>query len=86
MSTLKILHAADLHLDSPFEGLPAGKASVRRSEQRVSSLAKASCEKNKRCLVCLILSANVIFIVSLAINTHDYSLILASIRRLVNKY
>ena len=34
MSTLKILHAADLHLDSPFEGLPAGKASVRRSEQR----------------------------------------------------
>ena len=34
MSTLKILHAADLHLDSPFEGLPAGKASIRRSEQR----------------------------------------------------
>ncbi len=34
MSTLKILHAADLHLDSPFEGLPAGKASIRRGEQR----------------------------------------------------
>lgn len=34
MSTIKILHAADLHLDSPFEGLPAGKASVRRGEQR----------------------------------------------------
>ena len=34
MSTLKIIHAADLHLDSPFEGLPSGKASVRRSEQR----------------------------------------------------
>ena len=31
---LKILHAADLHLDSPFEGLPAGKAAVRRGEQR----------------------------------------------------
>ena len=34
MSTLKIIHAADLHLDSPFEGLPSGKASVRRGEQR----------------------------------------------------
>ena len=34
MSTLRFLHAADLHLDSPFEGLPAGKAAVRRSEQR----------------------------------------------------
>ena len=34
MTTLKILHAADLHLDSPFEGLPAGKAAVRRQEQR----------------------------------------------------
>lgn len=34
MSKIKILHAADLHLDSPFEGLPAGKAAVRRGEQR----------------------------------------------------
>ena len=34
MSTIRFLHAADLHLDSPFEGLPAGKASVRRGEQR----------------------------------------------------
>lgn len=34
MSKIKILHSADLHLDSPFEGLPAGKASIRRSEQR----------------------------------------------------
>ena len=25
MRELKILHTADLHLDSPFEGLPAGK-------------------------------------------------------------
>ncbi len=31
---LKILHTADLHLDSPFEGLSAGKAGMRRSEQR----------------------------------------------------
>lgn len=34
MSELKILHAADLHLDSPFEGLGAGKAAQRRQEQR----------------------------------------------------
>lgn len=34
MSALKILHAADLHLDSPFEGLSANKAALRRAEQR----------------------------------------------------
>lgn len=34
MSKLKILHAADLHLDSPFEGLSEGKAAQRRQEQR----------------------------------------------------
>ena len=34
MRKLTILHAADLHLDSPFEGLPAGKAAIRREEQR----------------------------------------------------
>ena len=34
MRTLKILHAADLHLDSAFEGLSSGKASIRRAEQR----------------------------------------------------
>ena len=31
---LKILHAADLHLDSAFEALSAGKAAIRRAEQR----------------------------------------------------
>ena len=42
MKKLKILHAADLHLDSPFEGLPAGKAAIRRQEQRLllSNLAE----------------------------------------------
>lgn len=35
MSALRFLHAADLHLDSPFEALRAGKAAVRRSEQRL---------------------------------------------------
>lgn len=34
MSRLKILHAADLHLDSPFEGLSESKAAQRRQEQR----------------------------------------------------
>ena len=31
---MKILHAADLHLDSPFRSLPRDKAVLRRSEQR----------------------------------------------------
>ena len=31
---IRILHAADLHLDSPFEGLPEEKAALRRAEQR----------------------------------------------------
>jgi len=34
MSKLKILHSGDLHLDSPFEALSAGKAAIRRKEQR----------------------------------------------------
>ncbi|MBR1456248.1 MAG: DNA repair exonuclease [Oscillospiraceae bacterium] len=41
MSTIRILHAADLHLDSPFEGLPAGKAAARRKEQRALLTALA---------------------------------------------
>lgn len=42
LKELKILHAADLHLDSPFEALPAGKAAQRRAEQRelLSALAE----------------------------------------------
>ncbi|MDD4714936.1 MAG: DNA repair exonuclease [Oscillospiraceae bacterium] len=31
---ISFLHAADLHLDSPFSGLPPEKAAQRRSEQR----------------------------------------------------
>ena len=34
MNSVRFLHAADLHLDSPFEALGASKAAVRRSEQR----------------------------------------------------
>ncbi|NLA85828.1 MAG: DNA repair exonuclease, partial [Clostridiales bacterium] len=32
--SVKILHAADFHLDSPFEALPEELAAVRRREQR----------------------------------------------------
>ena len=34
MNKIRILHTADLHLDSPFEALPGNKAAVRRAEQR----------------------------------------------------
>ena len=42
MRTIKLIHAADLHLDSPFEALSASKAAARREEQRVllSSLSE----------------------------------------------
>ena len=47
MSKIKILHSADLHLDSPFEGLPEGKAATRRGEQRrlLSRLADVAAEE-----------------------------------------
>lgn len=43
--TLRIIHAADLHLDSPFEALGEEKAALRRKEQRellsrISSLVR----------------------------------------------
>ena len=31
---MRVLHAADLHLDSPFRGLGAGKGRQRRQESR----------------------------------------------------
>ena len=34
MAGIKILHTADLHLDSPFDALPEEKAAQRRAEQR----------------------------------------------------
>ena len=47
MKKLKILHAADLHLDSPFEALGAGKAALRREEQRelLSRLAELAAQE-----------------------------------------
>ena len=31
---MKIIHCADLHLDSPFDSLPENKAAVMRNEMR----------------------------------------------------
>ncbi len=47
MRSIKILHAADFHLDSPFEGLSAAKAAIRRGEQRdlLSSLVKLASDE-----------------------------------------
>ena len=42
MSVLTILHAADLHLDSPFEALPAAKSRIRRGGQRELLMRLAS--------------------------------------------
>ena len=33
--SVRILHAADLHLDSPFEALTLAQAAQRRREQRM---------------------------------------------------
>ena len=46
MNSIRILHAADLHLDSAFEALPGALAAQRRREQRqllraLPALAKA---------------------------------------------
>ena len=38
MSKIKILHSADLHLDSPFQGLTAGKAAIPTSARAETAL------------------------------------------------
>lgn len=44
---IKFLHAADLHLDSPFAGLSPGQAGARRQEQRrLLTLLSEQCRKN----------------------------------------
>ncbi len=48
MSTLKILHAADFHLDTPFEGLPEEKTKLRRTEQRMLLSSLAELARNER--------------------------------------
>ena len=42
---MKILHAADLHLDSPFGGLPPERARERRRESRELADRLAELEK-----------------------------------------
>lgn len=66
MSKIKIIHSADLHLDSPFEGLPVGKAAMRRSEQRelLGALARLVSEEKADLLLLsgdLLDSANTYF-------------------------
>lgn len=51
---IKFLHAADLHLDSPFDALPDALAAQRRSEQRGLLLRLAElCESEKPDIVLL---------------------------------
>ena len=48
MRSIRIIHAADFHLDSPFQGLSAAKAALRREEQRelLSALAGLAVEES----------------------------------------
>ena len=48
MSVLTILHAADLHLDSPFDSLPESKTRIRRGEQRKLLMRIASMSVTER--------------------------------------
>lgn len=54
MSKLRILHSADLHLDSPFEGLGAGKAAIRRGEQRALLSALGALARQERADIVLL--------------------------------
>lgn len=45
--SVRILHAADLHLDSPFEALTLAQAAQRRREQRDLLRALPDAYKNK---------------------------------------
>ena len=49
---MKVLHAADFHLDSPLAGLPADKSALRRRELRdiPARLARLAREANPRYL------------------------------------
>ena len=48
MRNIKIIHAADFHLDSPYQSLTVSKAAMRREEQRemLAELAKLSAEEH----------------------------------------
>lgn len=52
--SLRVVHAADLHLDSPFESLEADKAVLRRAEQRDMLRRLAEVVKQRRADVLLL--------------------------------
>ena len=54
---LKLLHAADLHLDSPFSGLSPAQAALRRAEQR-ALLTRLTEECNRRACDLLLLAGD----------------------------
>lgn len=51
---IKFLHAADLHLDSPFSGLSPEKAAQRRKEQRALLQELADCANANECRLLLL--------------------------------
>ena len=52
--SVRIIHAADLHLDSPFEGLDGDRAALRRAEQRaLPETIVRRCEEQKADLLLL---------------------------------
>ena len=51
---IKFLHAADLHLDSPFSGLSPEKAAERRRDQRGLLQALADCANANGCALILL--------------------------------
>ena len=50
---IRILHAADLHMDSPFEGLSSQQAALRRREQRglLACLAELAVESGAQLML-----------------------------------
>ena len=51
---IKVLHAADLHLDSPFSGMTPEAAAARRREQRALPGRLVKLAKEKRCALMLL--------------------------------
>lgn len=79
MKTLKIIHAADLHLDSAFEALGAAKAALRRAEQRQMLQRVFSLVEEKG--ADLLLLAGDVFDYS----SHAYAETVDSLRRCIEK-
>ena len=46
---IRILHAADLHLDSPFAAMPPQKAAARRADQRELLLRLTAACNERNC-------------------------------------